>query len=393
MRGKGSLLRRVWRKEDGAVAAMTAVTLVVVLGMGAFAIDMSYAYSERNLLQVTASAAALAAVPQLPDQDQAIAKAMEYAEANMPAETHGAVLEREDVVFGNWDPATETWSPGETPLNAVEVTTRRSTANGNRLDLFLAPILGVGSLDMETSAVAYGRSPSAWDVVIVQDVTGTFLDEIGDARVADQAMLDCVANNFVDARMGLTAFTGTSQIMTPMLPVGLPDHFEHYVAMGDAISNLNGCAPRGEPSLPPMPPCTGTNVAIGIERGIDQLDSYTPSPGVIGQALILVGDGKPNEVARAQELYPESDYYHVCDGHCSDGDLARMANLAADEADTKDYDLYVVFYDEDNDDAAAAFFEGLVRGEGQFRRTPNSDELEDMMFELCTGFRDLQLVM
>ena len=53
----------------------------------------------------------------------------------------------------------------------------------------------------------------------------------------------------------------------------------------------------------------------------------------------------------------------------------------------------MVFYDEDNDDVAAEFFEGLVRGAGQFRRTPNSEELEDMMFELCTGFMDLQLVM
>jgi hypothetical protein len=70
-----------------------------------------------------------------------------------------------------------------------------------------------------------------------------------------------------------------------------------------------------------------------------------------------------------------------------------MANLAADEAESKNYDVFVVFYDEDNDDTAAEFLEGLVRGAGQFRRTPNSDELEEMMFELCTGFMDLRLVM
>ena len=68
-------------------------------------------------------------------------------------------------------------------------------------------------------------------------------------------------------------------------------------------------------------------------------------------------------------------------------------NLAANEADSKGYDVYVVFYDETNDDVAAAFFEGLIRGSGLFRRTPNSDELDEMMFDLCTSAMDLQLVM
>jgi hypothetical protein len=383
----GNFLSRFLRDRDGAIAAISAVSLVVILGMGAFAIDMSYAYSERNLLQVTASAAALAAAPELPDLSETTDKAVEYAEENMPPATHGMVLDNSDVVLGNWDLVSETWTPGGTPSNAVEITTRRSSVNGNRLELFLAPILGLGWLDMEASAVAYARTPTAWDVALVQDVTGTFAEEIGDARVADQAMLDCVSNNFVDARMGLTAFTGTSHMMTPMLPIGLPENFFSYVELSDAIDQLDSCGHFE------MPPCTGTHVGIGIERGIDQLDSYAPAPGIIGQAIVIVGDGRPNARNNAQGLYPESDYYGVCGGNCSDGELAQMANLAADEAESKDYDVFVVFYDEDNDDDAAEFFEGLVRGAGQFRRTPNSEELEAMMFELCTGFMDLQLVM
>jgi hypothetical protein len=232
-------------------------------------------------------------------------------------------------------------------------------------------------------------------VALVQDVTGTFAEEIGDARVADQALLNCISNNFVDARMGLTVFTGTSHIMTPMLPVGLPENSSNYDAMSDAIYNLNACVPEGAASFPPMPNCSGTHVGIGIESAIDQLDDYVPADGIVGQAIIIVGDGKPKvrSDGTGQEYYPESDYYGVCGGNCSSAELAQMANLAADEAESKDYDVFVVFYDEDNDDVAAEFFEGLVRGAGQFRRTPNSEELEDMMFELCTGFMDLQLVM
>ncbi len=385
-------MRQFLHARDGAIAAMTAVSLVVILGFGAFAIDMSYAYSERNLLQVTADAAALAAAPEVPNKNKAREMALQYVEDNMPAATHGKVLDKEDVVLGHWDPESETWSPNVGPLNAVEVTTRRSSDNGNRLDLFLAPILGLGFLDMETSAVAYARAPTAWDVVLVQDVTGTFVDEIDDARVADQAMLDCVSNNFVDAQMGLTVFTGTSHITTPMLPVGLPDNETNYVAMSDAITNLNSCS--GSPSDPPMPPCTGTHVGIGIERAIDQLDSYTPAENIAGQAIVIVGDGKPNARDIAQGFYPESDYYGVCGGSCDNSDLEWMANLAANEASDKGYDVYVLFYDEDDDAGAALFFEGLVRGTGKFRRTPNSEELDDMMFDLCTNqFGGLQLVM
>ena len=385
---KPRFLGRFLRNQDGAIAAVSAVSLVVILGFGAFAIDMSYAYSERNLLQVTASAAALAAAPELPDQSEATEMALEYVEANMPAATHGMVLDSTDVVLGNWDPVGETWTPGGTPVNAIEVTTRRSSANGNRLNLFLSPILGLGSLDMEASAVAYARTPKAWDVALVQDVTGSFATEIGDAREADQAMLDCVSNNFIDARMGLTAFTGTSTIMAPMLPVGLPEHFANYVELSDAVDQLDSCGRLG------MPPCSGTHIGIGLESAIEQLDAYDPADGIIGQAIVLVGDGQPLRHPHfPEEFYMESDYYEVCDGDCSDADLREMAERAADDADDKGYDIYVVFYDEDNDDEAAEFFEDLVRGDGQFRRTPNSDELEDMMFELCTVFTELQLVM
>ncbi len=64
-------LKSFQRDQNGAIAAISAVLLIVILGFGAFAIDMSYAYTTRNLLQVTASSAALAAAPELPNQGQA----------------------------------------------------------------------------------------------------------------------------------------------------------------------------------------------------------------------------------------------------------------------------------------------------------------------------------
>ena len=139
------------------IAAMTAVSLVVILAFGIFAIGMRYAHSESDRLQATASGAALAAAPELPNPTKTKAKALHYVAANMLTTNPEEVLDRTDVRVGNWDPVTETWSPGVMPFNSVKVTTRRS---GDRLDLFLGPILGLGSLDMEASATSYFRRPT-----------------------------------------------------------------------------------------------------------------------------------------------------------------------------------------------------------------------------------------
>ena len=139
------------------IAAMAAVCLVVILGFGIFAIGMRYAHSESDRLQATASGAALAAALALPNSTKTRAKALHYVAANMPTTNPEEVLDRTDVFVGNWDPVTETWSPGVMPFNAVKVTTRRSS---DRLDLFLGPILGLGSLDMEASSTSYFRTPT-----------------------------------------------------------------------------------------------------------------------------------------------------------------------------------------------------------------------------------------
>ena len=390
-------IKQFLRAQDGAIAAVSAVSLVVILGFGAFAIDMSYAYSERTLLQATADAAALAAAPELPNKNKAREMALEYVEDNMPAATHGIVLVKEDVVLDHWDTVSETWSPNVGPLNAVEVTTRRSSDNGNRLDLFLAPILGLGSLDMETSAVAYAKAPTGWDVALVQDVTHTFFDEIVYAREADKALLDCVSDNFSDARMGLTAFTGEATTMTPMLPVGRPENTTNYDELSYAIDNLRTCFPRGMRSNVTMPNCSGTHVGIGIESAIKQLDAYDSADDIIGKAIVIVGDGisQIKQDGSSQQYYHQSRYYdEFCQGgSCSPANLRQLANRAANDAEQKGYDIFVIYYEETTDDIAAEFLEGLVRGAGQFFRTPDPTELVELVPDLCFRARDLRLVM
>ena len=70
-----------------------------------------------------------------------------------------------------------------------------------------------------------------------------------------------------------------------------------------------------------------------------------------------------------------------------------MAILAADEAFTKGYDVFAIFYDEENDDTASDFYESLIRGNGTYHRVLNSEDLEAEMIHLCGKASVLQLVM
>src|SRR3546814_16600586 len=92
-----------------------------------------------------------------------VTEAIAYAEKNMPAADYdgNAVLVPADVVAGNWDPATRTFTPDPLapPLkfNAVMTTTRRKEACGNAVQAFLGGIAGIDGYDIATSAIApYG---------------------------------------------------------------------------------------------------------------------------------------------------------------------------------------------------------------------------------------------
>jgi Flp pilus assembly protein TadG len=157
---KMRLLRTFWSDRRGAFAPLAALVLTVILGFGALAIDMGYAYYMRNKLQVAADASALAGASQLeflPDQSTIVPEALQYADNNMPSATYDDVLVPADVVVGNWNPDTRTFTAGLNPLDAVMTTTRQQESAGNAVPAFLGGIVGFSSYDANASAIAtYG---------------------------------------------------------------------------------------------------------------------------------------------------------------------------------------------------------------------------------------------
>ena len=139
-------------EDDGAVAVIVAVTLVVMLGMGALVMDVGNLYWERRQLQAGADAGALAAAHDLAEggtESVAKSSARSFADQN---NTRGAYVDVDGEGF-DFDPV------------AQEVTVTAETGDYEDrapLESWLARVIGVDSYATVASATAaYGPLGSA----------------------------------------------------------------------------------------------------------------------------------------------------------------------------------------------------------------------------------------
>jgi len=354
------------RDCGGAVYIWTAFGILGMLGFAGLAIDMSYFYVARNQLQTSADAAALAGATLMSNTAAMQAEAKKYAKMNVVGDDQ--ILADSDIERGTWDFSSRSFTPGGAKPNAVRVTTRMAQANGNPAGTFFASVLGFNNVDISTSAVAAYDTDKQWDVLVVQDVTSSFSAEIGDARAANHALLDCLQQRTSgDSLVGMVTFTGVAQdyVALDSMDVG-------YDSLSSAIDGLDSCGSAG------MPPCSGTHVGAGMERALDMFaESDADDPDAddpdadhgIGRAMVILGDGTPNASGPNAGLTNQQ--------------LMDHALAMADQAEADEISVYTVFYDENNDDAGAAFFEDLVRGDGTALRTPDSAELPSLFSSLC----------
>lgn len=161
-------MARARKPEDrrGIAVVFTAVSLTMLVGFAALAIDIGYAYSVRAQLQRNADAAALAGAIVLtsdkmlslsydPTSD-VIAEVQSYGLKNVTAGSTTLIYSA-DILMGQvsdpLDP-TEPIDPLVSPFNAVSVTVRREVNQNGELPMFFASILGVGSIGMRATARA-----------------------------------------------------------------------------------------------------------------------------------------------------------------------------------------------------------------------------------------------
>jgi len=347
------------------VVVVVALTTFVVFAFAALSADIGHLYSVSARLKAATDAAALAGVmglKQSPERAMTLAKL--YA-ARHQVDGVRVDLRDSDIRLGNWDFDAHqfvdlTGSADVEFASAVQVVAPRTNARGNPIAMMFAPILGYYTADVSQRSTASLGSGQPWDLVLVQDITGSFVDEIGDARDADQTMVDCVTQfTGTTSKMGLVAFTGVGQVMHTLGP--LQDG--GYEGISTTISKLRTCGNWG------MPPCSGTNIAPGLVYGKQQLDAYgSPPEWEVGRAMILVSDGTPNPGGGS---------------HATVAELEQLALDAADAAEAEGYSIWTVFYDEANNPDSQAFMAQLARGEGEFFVTPDSTDLPDLLWTIC----------
>jgi len=146
--------RSMVRDDGGAIFIIVALSMPVIFGAAAASVDVGQLLYIQSELRATADAAALAATDELEDEDAAKALAVQYAVSNMPIAQNGDVVDPDDVIIGNWSTDTNTFTAAGSPTNAVQVTARRSSDNGNAVSLYFARMIGFDTSDVEVISVA-----------------------------------------------------------------------------------------------------------------------------------------------------------------------------------------------------------------------------------------------
>lgn len=159
------------QKQKGAVTVLVALTLPVLVGAAALAVDLAYLHVVRNELQNDADAAALAGARKLYASG---ASALDWAAASSTASSAialnraaGHALAQGQVQTGYWDTRQTTVGLQPLPLTptandapAVQVSLAKSDGeNQGPVRTFLAGIWGIFSVPVRVTAVAGVTSP------------------------------------------------------------------------------------------------------------------------------------------------------------------------------------------------------------------------------------------
>jgi Flp pilus assembly protein TadG len=160
------------KDSRGAAAVMVSIMMVVLLAMGAAAIDIGHALVARNELQNVSDAAALAGTRALGlvyegmsiaaqqtyvlsggDQAAVVAAVQATANANSAAGV-SITINPADIAIGTWDPATRTHTPTVNQPKAVRVISRRDASANGAISTFLANVVGLSSVSVGAVATA-----------------------------------------------------------------------------------------------------------------------------------------------------------------------------------------------------------------------------------------------
>ncbi len=354
-------------RQRGATMALVLVAMTGLCGMAALSIDVATVCVARQQLQTAADAAALAGAGRLrtgADPSAARLAAQMVAESNEVLGDGATLNVSTDVIIGDYDAETQavsaTWSGDQLPV--VTVTVRRAAGSPDgALPLAFSRMFGVGSVDVQATAVAAvgsmngfsGRAPL--EIIIVQDGSYSFRQEMDDAKQADSSLVDIISDGAVNGdRVALINFAGSAWCERDF--GDLPDDL---ASINSAIMAGDYCDTYDKVSLN-QDRYYGTDTGAAIDEAMDIF--YEQGAAYAEQVIVLVSDGMP---------YPDA--------------RRPLAVQAADRAAARGIRIHTVTFDQEGDSvygsdgADVEFNASLTRNGGYSFHTPDETKLTPIL--------------
>jgi Flp pilus assembly protein TadG len=373
---------------------LMALGMTVFFGFATLGFDLAYIRYARLQLQNATDAAAHAALVQLRATGNVTAArtiAKSVAAQNRVWGNTLTLLDSE-IVFGGWNFDTRSFSQGITPANAVQVNGTRSALTGvnGAIGTSFGRILGTNSVNLSHTGTAAYRIRS---IVIAQDVTGSFADNIDMAAAADVTMLDALYGFNVPAdRIGMQLFTGASTQFTALSNLQTRYGTVRGQWAGDGklagdATKSSGITSCNKLDLDPtisapfnhawVPHCSnggdGTNQGAALKSAMDQLQAQ--SQPYETRVIVLITDGEP-ACCTGPGAWPTC----TTAGACADA-RAQYGVDMANAADAAGIDIFTVSFGASV--SQAVYNASLARGIGVAYNTPDATQLASILVQIA----------
>jgi hypothetical protein len=277
------------RRESGQILVLAALSLIVLCGMAALAIDIGHAVVVRQELQNAADASALAGAGNLFPHGPDWIRAEGSASGSIPwNKSDGQALSDGQVQSGFWNldqtpPGLQPQSiiPGPRDVPAVKVTVQRADGNnGGPMRTFFAKVLGIPNIPLRAHAVAVVSSP---------------------ATVKPGTLFPVAISQ--DAAKDFETYKDTANLITIGSPYhygdGLAGQWTTFLDDFNDVTQLRELIPDGNPdeiSINTSGDCSIPNTCIWIQPGVETTLYDNPNSEsvsqYVGQVVVLpvVGD-------------------------------------------------------------------------------------------------------
>jgi Flp pilus assembly protein TadG len=230
------------KNEDGGMTIFGLYLAVAMFILGGLAVDLASLISTRTQLQVAADLAAHAALysrEQGNSPSTAKTQAITLVQTSFPVAGFGNLLTEEDIKFGSYNRATQTFSEDNNSREAVYVQTERLVADNNPVSSFLMQFAGFSQWDVITPSVFETYRPfclrDGWigDDVVDAQSNNTFVDGF---CIHSNTQVEFNSGSYFEDGVIVSAPDGMDDVVVPSS--GYDSNVGLYSAITDHYYNL-----------------------------------------------------------------------------------------------------------------------------------------------------------